>query len=515
MINHVIDILNTRLRLSGLISQQFGLTELVTDANGQTSPKEYCGNGQWNEVSKFDHYSGTSYWRKNGDISMSETNGFIACDRFIDFSIPLFLVLVVRKSVMNDNQYTPDNIATVITSDLVGNSATLKSAITARRASISVIGYDTDSEAIMSREYSNVEATRLRTDYAHISLNIVVNISIKSTCIPNDCSPSDACARLLASLTRAELLDCILPWYDFTNTEVVNSLTPQQEIDLQTALCSGGEPATIQINGTTYGVVACAGTKNIPVTNSVATPLGVVTPDVSVVISNITKTDTDGTTSSVPAGVNVTCTPTSSLTCAQLNIGLNDSQRQTIQRVTPIKTGQTTSYRVGDDGDLEKGRLVSFLTLDCNNGFGNTNRFTDTLGGQTYANDLVVDWATGLMWYRVLSGLVNWNTAIDNCEASAQAGYTNWRLPNMSEMISIVNCGVSGGLNYSPFNITALTTSAYIWTSTTSPGLSTYAVKWLYGYPLAQYRGTFNVTLKTESWRHLMCRNFTLPDLGL
>jgi hypothetical protein len=37
-----------------------------------------------------------------------------------------------------------------------------------------------------------------------------------------------------------------------------------------------------------------------------------------------------------------------------------------------MKTGQTTSYRTGDDGDLEVGRNVDFFTLAENNPFGNT-----------------------------------------------------------------------------------------------------------------------------------------------
>ena len=44
---------------------------------------------------------------------------------------------------------------------------------------------------------------------------------------------------------------------------------------------------------------------------------------------------------------------------------------------TLMKTGQTTSFRTGDDGDLEAGRNVSFTVLAENNPFGNTNRFTD------------------------------------------------------------------------------------------------------------------------------------------
>ena len=39
------------------------------------------------------------------------------------------------------------------------------------------------------------------------------------------------------------------------------------------------------------------------------------------------------------------------------------------------KTGQTTSYRTGDDGDIEAGRDVDFTTLKADNPFGNTNLF--------------------------------------------------------------------------------------------------------------------------------------------
>ena len=35
-----------------------------------------------------------------------------------------------------------------------------------------------------------------------------------------------------------------------------------------------------------------------------------------------------------------------------------------------MKTGQTVSYRTGDDGDIEAGRLTSFSVLEKNNPFG-------------------------------------------------------------------------------------------------------------------------------------------------
>jgi len=103
---------------------------------------------------------------------------------------------------------------------------------------------------------------------------------------------------------------------------------------------------------------------------------------------------------------------------------------------TLMKTGQTTSYRTGDDGDLEAGRATSFTVLESNNPFGNTNRFTDELGGQTYTNNIVIDWSTydgstvlGISRLSIATGQ-SWNTAIDS-SLSYSVGLT----------ISTLNCG--------------------------------------------------------------------------
>lgn len=145
---------------------------------------------------------------------------------------------------------------------------------------------------------------------------------------------------------------------------------------------------------------------------------------------------------------------------------------------TLMKTGQTTSYRTGDDGDLERGRATDFFTLANNNPFGNTRRFTGTTGGyQTggsffnkdgiattaalaFPNDIVIDWSTTnssgtsvLMYTRAsITGNVNWNTAIDTCLAYSVGIYTSgWRLMNRNEGININN--VEFGYNYNPFNL--------------------------------------------------------------
>jgi len=65
----------------------------------------------------------------------------------------------------------------------------------------------------------------------------------------------------------------------------------------------------------------------------------------------------------------------------------------------PLKTGQTTSYHAGDDGDLEKGVARSYNILTTGQHSGTTNI---TINGKTHAlsNNCVIDERTGLMWAR-------------------------------------------------------------------------------------------------------------------
>lgn len=110
---------------------------------------------------------------------------------------------------------------------------------------------------------------------------------------------------------------------------------------------------------------------------------------------------------------------------------------------TLMKTGQTTSYRTGDDGDIEAGRATNFNTLASNNPFGNTNRFTDELGSQTYTKNIVIDWSTYngntvLGYKRTLQTSATWNNAIDSCLLVSITPYTSgWRMTNINELNNI------------------------------------------------------------------------------
>jgi hypothetical protein len=137
------------------------------------------------------------------------------------------------------------------------------------------------------------------------------------------------------------------------------------------------------------------------------------------------------------------------------------------------KTGQTTSYATGDDGDLQKGVASP------------DPRFID------YGDGTVLDSKTGLMWAKnanLDNGTMTWNDAIDYANGlslgtSCGSPRTDWRLPNRFELESLLDLGNIGPVLPSghPF-LNALSTN--YWSSTTYAGVtnSAWDVSMLNGY---------------------------------
>jgi len=187
---------------------------------------------------------------------------------------------------------------------------------------------------------------------------------------------------------------------------------------------------------------------------------------------------------------------------------------------TLMKTGQTTSYRTGDDGDIEAGRATDFFTLSTNNPFGNTNRFTDELGGSTYANDIYIDWSTydnvagTVLGYYFTGSSFNtwtWNDAIDNALTHTVGTFTTgWRLPNRKELDNLVNdeATTAHKLDYPPFNFN---TSISTWTSTTSKRSTTTA------YLFASFQAYIFIEYNKASTRdvYFYARTFTVTGTTL
>lgn len=156
---------------------------------------------------------------------------------------------------------------------------------------------------------------------------------------------------------------------------------------------------------------------------------------------------------------------------------------------TLIKTGQTFSYADYDDGYYEEGRETDFFTLSAipthNDGSATinttTNRFTDVLGGQTYANNIMLDWSTWngstlLAYYRINRATgINWVNSLNEARGLNIGGFAIWRVPNKKEVENVEYLGnsPSTSLNYSPLNLSSV--GRVYWTADTVTGSSLYA----------------------------------------
>ena len=109
-------------------------------------------------------------------------------------------------------------------------------------------------------------------------------------------------------------------------------------------------------------------------------------------------------------------------------------------------------------------------------------------GSEVYLDNL-----TGLMWQDSTVSGKTWQQALDYCEDSTYAGYTDWRMPNINELMSVVN--------YDKYNTASDLPSlrgSWVWSSTTTNTSS-------YAYILDSPAGSLTTLTKTHSSGYVSC----------
>ena len=143
-----------------------------------------------------------------------------------------------------------------------------------------------------------------------------------------------------------------------------------------------------------------------------------------------------------------------------------------------ICTGQTSSYVTGDDGYYEKGAARDY---------------TDN-------GDTTTDNVTGLMWAKDGSGAgcnsgstINWTSAISWAEGLTFASYSDWRLPNSIEIMTLMVEDAGLTAPYIDHTFFPNTVSGSYWSSTSSPTNTDYALCALFSSGLLSRYNKTNV----------------------
>jgi hypothetical protein len=125
----------------------------------------------------------------------------------------------------------------------------------------------------------------------------------------------------------------------------------------------------------------------------------------------------------------------------------------------------SVNFQTGRDGILSK--FDSYYVRAVRGGqVQPEDRFVDNQNGT------VTDTVTCLQWQQATAGSMNWEGALAYAENLSLAGYTDWRLPNINELTSIVDYSrIDPAVDPAAFPGTV---SSSYWTSTTSLALMTY-----------------------------------------
>jgi len=110
----------------------------------------------------------------------------------------------------------------------------------------------------------------------------------------------------------------------------------------------------------------------------------------------------------------------------------------------------------------------------------------------------VEDWVTGLEWQRSSSTTTyDWAGALNYCESSTLDGHSDWRLPNLKELLSIVKPTASSPAIDSVFTNTQ---NAYYWSSSPLPHYSFYDI-----YAVSFSNGTSNIGTDHLTPQYVRC----------
>lgn len=175
-------------------SQVYGICELKTHTYNGTSitqPVYYDPNAAKNsKYQKLDlNQLGFTYWRQTANVSIADSSTFVSGRREYEITIPLRLFAITKRSEFpSDDAYSPHRLAaTLLKAATIKGGKTLKNDLKVRKLSTIGSVYSTDSQQIISEEFTGISWS----DFKQADLAVAVDIDViaiqQNQCIIDPC----------------------------------------------------------------------------------------------------------------------------------------------------------------------------------------------------------------------------------------------------------------------------------------------------------------------------------------
>lgn len=189
MLKETIEYVTQKVIELNLFEKVYSLVEIVNDADGKSFPAVYNSNGKYSII-QYSFNNGTAYIRKNGNMTITETDEetYIGCVTYKQISIPLNLVVFKKKSKLPiDCSLSEDILAETILYQFTNNVKDYKPTINAQRFKINIDSINTDSASVWSEETEGIEQNDINFDIACVKFEMTVQLVIDSKCLTNMC----------------------------------------------------------------------------------------------------------------------------------------------------------------------------------------------------------------------------------------------------------------------------------------------------------------------------------------
>ena len=298
MLKAIIDYINLQLCSVGIFETVAGLCDIIGDGESHY-PAKYVGNGKYDSLNNnLTSYNGLCYIRRNGPATDSAGDDTITSSTTRLFSFPLTIVCIVPKKNLNDDAYSDNELANIVTKALSGVSRPVRIAINANKVDIDITSQEANNQAILNKEYKGVKFVDVPYNLSYLSIDFSATVDINNACI-------ESCD-----------VDDIINGFEWCRESTYLGLTPDNLACIQDNVCTTGGAGSVnnnQSDGTFLQNVvgATPPTENNIADSPISSTLGTFTDSVKAtdpyVIADVNYTDSSGSPQTQEYGTTINC----------------------------------------------------------------------------------------------------------------------------------------------------------------------------------------------------------------